>query len=220
MRAACGVLLGVATSGLLLTSLPAYAQTAEDFAPDCATGVLSYPPGGPGAATISNSAPFAGDIVTATSPAGSFDAGSNVGLFFDSAAIPLPNVVAAADGAASSTFAVPSDATPGVHVIRFDGMRTSAASITAVCLSVQAALGGVVQEPVAGESPVAAQPIGGGEQLPSDGAEQPADPPSALPFTGSPELVAVGVVGIGLVAAGAGTVVLARRRRRPHDATT
>lgn len=209
------VLAASAAAGVLLVAGPASAQTAADFVPDCASGVLAYAPGLT-AGGASNASPAVGEVIVLSSGEGSFDPGSAVAATFNGTALsPAPAV--SPTGNATVSFTVPT-VDPGTFIVIFTGTLNGAPNVVGVCFAVSADIGGVVEEPVVlpEESPAApapvAQPISGVEQ-------EPAQRPAALPFTGSVELLAVVALGAGLVAVGAGTVVLARRRRREDTAT-
>lgn len=207
------VLAASAAAGVLLAAGPATAQTAADFVPDCASGVLAYAPGLT-AGAASNANPAVAENIVLSSGEGSFDPGSLVTATFNGT--PLPEVpVVGTNGSATVLFTVPSlDA--GTYVVIFTGSLNGAPNVVGVCFTVSAAaIGGVVEEPAVlpEESPEpAAVPIAGVD-------EEPAQRPAALPFTGSVELLAVVGLGAGLIAMGAGTVVVARRRHREDIAT-
>lgn len=206
-----------AVAGLLFSAGPATAQTVDDFVPDCATGVLAYAPGLT-AGAASNANPVVGETIILTSGEGSFDPGSAVTATFNGTAL-SPAPVVSPTGNASVSFTVPT-VDPGTFIVIFTGTRDGAANVVGVCFGVSADIGGAVEEtavlpevlpeeaPAPAPAPAApvAQPIAAVEQV-------PAQRPAALPFTGSVELVAVTGLGAALIAVGAGTVLLARRRR-------
>ena len=203
-----------ATMGLLFSASPASAQTVDDFTPSCRDGgVLSYI-AGPGLGSVSNSAPVPGDVVVVTSGAGSFDPGASVSVSFNGTALPGSPVVAGGDGKASISFTVPTGLADGTYVIVFRGPLNGATNVFGVCVDVAAPAAGGNEAPATPAEPVAPaapvdEPIEGGVAIPVAAPDRP----SALPFTGSVELLAVAGLGAALVAVGAGTVVVARRRR-------
>ena len=197
-----------ATMGLLFSASPASAQTVDDFTPSCEVGgVLSYIAGA-GVGSVDNNAPVPGDEVIATSGDGSFDPGASVSVSFNGTALPGSPVVSGSNGSASITFTVPTGLTAGTYVIVFRGPLNGATNVVGVCVEVATAIAGGNEAPATPEAPVD-EPIEGGIAIP---VATP-DRPSALPFTGSVELLAVAGLGAALVAVGAGTVVVARRRR-------
>ncbi len=207
-KTAFGAITAATAAGVLLLAAPASAQTAADFVPDCASGVLAYAPGATaGAASNANPAPAEGIVLT--SGDGSFDPGSAVTATFNGTAL-SPAPVVSPTGNASVPFTVPAD--PGTYIVIFNGTLNGSPNVVGVCFTVLADIGGVVQEPVTQPSPATVVPI-------SDVVDTPAVRPAALPFTGSVELLTVAGLGAALVAAGAGTVVLARRRRRDDVST-
>jgi len=213
-----------AASTLLFTAGPATAQTAEDFVPSCATAVLSYPLGSTDAPQLTDAAPAAGTIVTVTSGIGAFDPDTRVAVTF------LGEEVGAAfadeDGFISVDVQLPASLAAGTYVVVLTGVLDDEARIVGVCVAVSEAIGGVDEEPGVVETPAPApvvvtpvkpaKPVTGVVQAP---AQRPvvSNRPAALPFTGSVELLTVVALGAGLVAAGAGTVVVARRRRQAGD---
>ena len=203
-----------ATAGLLLGATPASAQSAADVS--CATGVLSYPPGLEGGA-INSTAFVAGESVRATTAPGAFNPNTPVVVTVDRA-VTLATVTADNAGSASVDAPLPTSLQPGPHTVLFTGTLGDTASAVAFCITstavgtpITGGEGGPVINPVI---PVNNTPIAGGENTPITGGRQaPVARPSALPFTGSAELVTLAGLGAGLLVAGAGTVVLARRRR-------
>ncbi|MGI8536877.1 MAG: hypothetical protein ACR2K2_10345, partial [Mycobacteriales bacterium] len=152
-----------------------------------------YPPGGLGAGQgqgqgpgISDSTPNRGQQVTATSGCRAFAPGQRVNFGVESTYQQLGTVTATQFGEAIATFAVPNNLENGRHDVVFTG-PSPAGPETTVRVPFTIVAGAVV---VVGAAPVR----------------------SGLPFTGSHELVVLGVAGGALVALGAGIVVVARRR--------
>lgn len=203
-KTAFGTIVAASAAGLLLGASPASAQTAADFVPDCASGVLAYSPGLT-AGSASDAAPTAGQTIVLNSGEGSFDPGTVVTATFNGTT--LSGVTVSPTGNASVSLAIP-QADVGTFVVVFTGTLKGADNVVGVCFTSAAALAGNdggpdVQPSVA---PVV-QPISGTPEAPSVR-------PSALPFTGSVELLTVAGLGAALLTVGAGTVVLARRRRQ------
>ena len=133
--------------------------------------------------SVSDSTVVRGQSVTASTGAGAFAPGSTVTVKVLGSTY---TVTAASDGSASITFTVPDHAKPGTrHAVFTGGGATVRVAFEIVAGSVEAV---VVAEDEA---------VTGG---------------SALPFTGSDDVVALSVAGLTLVGAGAGFVVVARRR--------
>lgn len=199
-----------ATAGLLLTAAPAMAQTAEDVS--CDSGVLSYPPG-LGGGTINSTAFVAGETLTATTAPGAFDPASSVVVTVADAAT-LGTVTAGPDGSASIDSPLPTSLQPGTHTVLFTGVLGGEAAAVAFCITSTAAgtpITGGVANPATDPDP--AVPVVPADNTPISGGDEAPARPSALPFTGSSELVTVAGLGAALLLAGAGTVVVARRRR-------
>lgn len=215
-KTAFGAIAAVfATAGLLLSAAPASAQAVPLTPASCDTGVLSYPPGaGPGAATTSNANPRAGQTIIASVPNASFDPRTRVVVTLDNDVATLGTVPVNGSGAARISARIPSSVQPGVHIVIFTGSRNGIEQQIGICITTTAAgtpiTGGVANPATNPDTavpvvPVGNTPIGGGDEAPAR--------PSALPFTGSAELVTVAGLGAALLIAGAGTVVVARRRR-------
>ena len=203
-----------ASAGLLLSASPALAQTAENFEPDCATGVLAYAPGVTSGAA-SDSTPTAPSTITVTSGEGTFDIGSTVTVSVRGFRISPDSV---ADGTGSATAMVPVPAgSVGTFVVLFKGVLGGKPNVVGVCFEVATPIaggGGGPGQPVPPAAPPVVQPV-----TPIIGGGGAPARPSALPFTGSVELLAVAGLGAALVAVGAGTVVVARRRRNGDTVT-
>ena len=214
-RMAFGVItVASASAGLLLIASPALAQTADDFEPNCATGVLAYAPGITSGAA-SDSTPEAGTTITVTSGAGTFDIGSTVTVSVRGVRV-TPDSIADGDRNATATITVP-DGSVGTFVVLFKGTLAGSPNVVGVCFEVAtpiAGVGGGAGQPV----PPAGQPVGR-PVTPIVGDGGGPTRPSALPFTGSVELLAVAGLGAALVTVGAGTVVVARRRRHGDSVT-
>lgn len=152
-----------------------------------------YPPGGLGQGQgqgqgpgISDSTPNRGQQVTATSGCRAFAPGQRVNFGVESTYQQLGTVTSTQFGEAIATFAVPNNLENGRHDVVFTG-PSPAGPTTTVRVPFTIEAGAVV--------------IAGGPTR------------SGLPFTGSQELVVLGVAGGALIALGAGIVVVARRRR-------
>ena len=208
------IVIASASAGLLMSASPALAQTANDFEPDCARGVLAYAPGITSGAA-SDSTPAAGTEITVTSGEGTFDIGSTVTVSVRGFRI-SPDSVAGGDGSATATIPVP-DGSVGTFIVLFKGPLDGKPNVVGVCFNVVTPIaggGGGAGQPV----PPVVKPVVRPVTPVVGGGGGPARP-SALPFTGSVELLAVAGLGAALVAVGAGTVVVARRRRNGDTVT-
>jgi len=158
-----------------------------------------YPPAT--GVTITDATPVPGQTVTVSTGAGAFDAGTDVVVTVD--AFDTRKVVeAAANGSASTSFEVPAGARPGRVQVHFSGTLEGAATSEVLSFTVVSA--------------AAAGPGRGqgdrGRSAPLTGAQDAAGS-DALPFTGADALVPLAITGVSLVGAGAGIVLVARRRR-------
>lgn len=143
-----------------------------------------YPPAGDVA--ISDTTVVAGQTVTVTAPAGSFEPETTVTVTVPDLGV-SGTTTAAADGGATFTFEVPDGAQPGV----FEVVLTGAGGETVT----------VPFEVVAAAGPAPVQ------------ADDEQDQGSALPRTGADDVIPLTIAGVSLVALGGGLVVAARRRR-------
>jgi LPXTG-motif cell wall-anchored protein len=147
----------------------------------------------PQQAGASDSTPTPGQTVTITTGAGSFTPGSTVSFSLQGSSI-AGTAVANSLGSASFTFTVPANAAPGRYTVVASGTLAGTAKTAEFQITV-----------VAG---AAASP----------GRGQGATGQSALPRTGSDQMVPLAITGIALVGAGAGIVVASRRRREDMPA--
>ena len=211
------IVIASASAGLLMSASPALAQTANDFEPNCASGVLAYAPGIT-SGTASDSTPAAGTEIIVNSGEATFDIGSTVTVSVRGFRI-SPDSVAGGDGSATAKIPVP-EGSVGTFVVLFKGPLGGKPNVVGVCFNVVTPIaggGGGAGQPV----PPAVKPVPpvGRPVTPVVGGGGGPARPSALPFTGSVELLAVAGLGAALVAVGAGTVVVARRRRNGDTVT-
>lgn len=115
---------------------------------------------------------------------------------FHSKPVSLGTFVANDIGVASGTFTVPKNASSGQHNFVLIGESGRQVSIPVTVSRTGEAGGGV-----------------------GAGSNAGTGTPSSLPFTGSGDLIPLTIVGVGMVALGAGVVVAARRRRSELDVT-
>jgi LPXTG-motif cell wall-anchored protein len=139
--------------------------------------------------SVSDSTVTTDQVLTATTPADSFAAGTPVEVGVESRYQRVGQTTAAANGSAQFTFNVPDNLAPGQHNVIFTGAGPNGAPNTVRIPFT------VVRESGAG--------AGSG----------PSTAGTALPLTGRDDLIPLAAAGAGLVVVGAGTVVVARRRR-------
>lgn len=181
----------------------------------------AYPPGNSGnrcKKAISDRTLDPGQSVTANSDSGAFDGGSPVAVGIRSTYRPLGSTTAASDGAGVATFTIPADMEPGSHTVSFSGTRNGVATTTTFPVTVSGTFG---SGEVSGGSTTAtngSRTLGsgslssGGTTSAGGGASAGGSTAGALPFTGD-STGQIALLGGALVAAGAGSVVVARRRR-------
>lgn len=186
-----------ATAGLVLAAtLAAGAGTAVAAppGPGCMPVVGSKPAYPPGLCKkgISDSAPAAGQAVRASTNPGSFDPGTRVVVGVHSTFVELGWTTADGTGAAAATVTIPADLPPGQHHLVFEGRLHGTPTEVSIPITVTRAAAGSVAHSSASRSASASR---------------------SLPYTGG-EVAELALVGGVLVAAGAGSVVVGRRRRQ------
>ena len=175
-------------SALAATSL-AGAAVLGMSTPALAQYPVSPSPAAPGGAgTPSDTTPVPGQNITITFPSGSFTAGSTVAVTIPALGI-TTTAIANPQGGLTFSLAVPAGATPGQVRASFSGTLNGAAVVRTSSLTVVAA---------AAASPGRGQGSAGN---------------SALPRTGSDQIVPLAIAGLALVGVGGGIVVASRRRR-------
>lgn len=204
----------VAIAGLVVVGapLPASAQQGEPGqgsercsaaggGPGNAPGNAPQYPGGDGS-SVSDSNAERGQSMSASSGCSEFAPGQNVQYGVESVFQLLGSVVANAGGEAVATFVVPTNLPDGQHHVVFRGAGlTGAPNEVRVPFTVT---GGVATATATGAG------AGSGAGADSDVSVAGVQ----LPRTGSDEIVPLSALGLSLVTAGAGLVVVARRRRR------
>lgn len=145
--------------------------------------------------TISDSTPRAGQTITVSTGQGSFAAGESVdyAIVRGESVNVLGTAIADANGDVTVTFVVPSDTPPGKASVLFSG---ESGTTVVIPFTVVAAGGGG----------------GGGDDDDDDGSGSTSRGGS-LPRTGANDVVAITAVGASFLVAGAGLVLVARRRR-------
>lgn len=190
--------LAASIAGLVIAApLPAVAQDPGQGSERCAAAgapgnAPQYPPSQ--GAGVSDSNPQRGQQMSATSGCREFAPGQSVAFGVESAFQQLGSVIATVGGEASASFTVPTNLANGPHHVVFRGIGLNgAANEVRIPFTVSG-----------GPATGAAAPGGGTVNVGG----------VALPRTGSDEVVPLTALGVGLVVAGAGLVVVARRRRR------
>lgn len=183
---------------------PAHAQDANPGSDTCSTvgnapgESPQYPPAQNDQPAVSDSTAERGQEISASSGCAQFAPGSSVAFGVESVFQQLGTVIASVGGEATATFTVPTNLADGLHHVVFRGASLTGAA-TEVRIPFTVSGGATTAAPVSGSPSQGGTVNVGGVNLPR---------------TGSDEVVPLTLLGVGLVAAGAAMVVVARRRRQ------